>query len=237
MLFDTHCHFDSLVDARAQLPLAYEADVRAINVIGCDVETTQRSIDVVTMVNDERTTLRLDDLDIRATMGLHPHEAQHLNEQRDNLEHLLATNLDIISGIGETGYDFYYNHSSKDDQTKSFAWQIELAKKYHLAMVIHTRDAWDETFALLDDRGGRTHPFCIVFREVLNKHCVLSMQAHIFLFRESLPLKMHKTFVMRWSSHHSIGCSLKQMLLGWRPCHIAESPTNPHMFPMLRIRS
>lgn len=153
MLFDTHCHFDSLVDARAQLPLAYEADVRAINVIGCDVETTQRSIDVVTMVNDERTTLRLDDLDIRATMGLHPHEAQHLNEQRDNLEHLLATNLDIISGIGETGYDFYYNHSSKDDQTKSFAWQIELAKKYHLAMVIHTRDAWDETFALLDDRG------------------------------------------------------------------------------------
>ncbi len=149
-LFDTHCHFDSLNDARDQLPRAYEAGVRAINVIGCDVETTQRSIDVVRMVQDERQALGLDDLDVKATMGLHPHEAQHLGEQKSQLEKLLSDNIDLIAGIGETGYDFFYNHSTQNDQTESFVWQIGLAKEFDRTMVIHTRDAWDDTFGLLE---------------------------------------------------------------------------------------
>ncbi len=153
MLFDTHCHFDSVDDARDQLPRAYEAGLRGINVIGCDVETTIRSIDVVRMINDERDSLGLHDLDARATLGLHPHEAGHMDEQRVELEKLLEANDDIISGIGETGYDFYYNHSSKDDQTRSFVWQIDLAKSHDRTLVIHTRDAWDETFSLLEDQG------------------------------------------------------------------------------------
>lgn len=152
-LFDTHCHFDSLDDAREQLPRAYEAGVRAINVIGCDIETTQRSIDVVRLVESERDVLQLGDLDARATMGLHPHEAQHLASQKITLEKLLNNNIDIIAGIGETGFDFYYNHSSTDDQIDSFMWQIGLAKEFDRAMVIHTRDAWDDTFELLDKQS------------------------------------------------------------------------------------
>lgn len=152
-LFDTHCHFDSIEDAKDQLPRAYEQGLRAINVIGCDVETTKRSIDVVKLVEECRDELGLDGLDAKATMGLHPHEAQHLEQQEKELETLLEENVDLISGIGETGFDFYYNHSSKEDQTNSFIWQIDLAKRFNKAMVIHTRDAWDETFQLLEQQG------------------------------------------------------------------------------------
>ena len=152
-LFDTHCHFDSIEDAREQLPRAYEAGLRAINIIGCDVETTRRSVDVVRMIQAERQELGLIDLDAMATVGLHPHEAQHFDSQSDELETLIEDNQDIISGIGETGYDFYYEHSNVDDQTRSFIWQIGLAKKWNRAMVLHTRDAWDKTFQLLDEQG------------------------------------------------------------------------------------
>lgn len=153
VLFDTHCHFDSLDDAREQLPRAYQSGVKAINVIGCDVETTQRSIDVVRLINDEREQLGLGDLDAKATMGLHPHEAVHRGAQSAQLESLLHEHRDLIAGIGETGFDFYYNHSDKNDQRDSFMWQIDLAKQHDLALVIHTRDAWEDTFALLDDVG------------------------------------------------------------------------------------
>jgi TatD DNase family protein len=153
MLFDTHCHFDSIEDARAQLPRAYEAGVRAINVIGCDLETSQLSIDVVKLIEAERAELGLDELDAQATIGLHPHEAKFLSEQKDALERLTAENFDIICGIGETGYDFYYDHSERNEQTKAFLWQVKRAKELDRTMVVHTREAWDETFQLLDEQG------------------------------------------------------------------------------------
>lgn len=152
-LFDTHCHFDSLEDAITQLPKAYEAGVRAINIIGCDVETTLRSIEVVKMIDSRREELGLHDLDAKATIGLHPHETSHLNEQRDVLENLHIEHPELICGVGETGFDFFYEHSSKPEQREAFLWQIELAKSWEKAMVIHTRDAWDDTFALLDEAG------------------------------------------------------------------------------------
>ncbi len=153
MLFDTHCHFDSLDDAHNQLPIAYEAGLRAINIVGCDLETSQRSIDVARLIEKQRFDLGFSALDGKATVGLHPHEAQHLDSQREELEKLIDQNIDVICGIGETGYDFYYNYSTKQDQTKSFIWQIELAKKHNKCLVIHTRDAWTETFSLLDEQG------------------------------------------------------------------------------------
>lgn len=174
MLFDTHCHFDSLNDAREQLPRAYEKGIRSINIIGCDGETTQRSLDVINLIDDERDKLGLTDLDAKATMGLHPHEAQHFDAQRETLEKLLYDNLDLISGIGETGYDFYYNHSSRDDQTRSFLWQISLARELNKAMVVHTRDAWEDTFSLLDDHGWpeKTVLHCFTGGPAEALHCV-----------------------------------------------------------------
>lgn len=152
-LFDTHCHFDTIDDAREQLPRAYKAGVRAINVIGCDVETTKRAIDVVKMVQDERSDLSLDDLDIKATVGMHPHEAKFYDEQNKELVKLLNENKDIVCAIGEAGYDFFYNHSEEKEQSIAFQFQLELAKENNLALVIHSRDAWPQTFDILDKQG------------------------------------------------------------------------------------
>lgn len=152
-LFDTHCHFDTLDDARAQIPRAYEAGVRALNVIGCDVETTSRALDVVKMVEDEREVLKIEDLDIKATVGLHPHEAKFYDEQNKTLIKLIEENEEIVCGIGEAGYDLFYNHSEEKEQSIAFEFQIELAKQYDLALVIHSRDAWPQTFDMLDKRG------------------------------------------------------------------------------------
>lgn len=152
-LFDTHCHFDTLEDARVQISRAYKAGVRALNVIGCDVETTRRALDVVKMVQDERDALGVVDLDIMATVGLHPHEAKFYKEQNKTLVKLLEDNREIVCGIGEAGFDFFYNHSGEKEQAIAFEFQLDLAKEYNLALVIHSRDAWPQTFEMLDQNG------------------------------------------------------------------------------------
>ncbi len=55
--------------------------------------------------------------------------------------------------VGETGLDYYYDHSPREVQQRVFAEQIQLANDHRLALVIHSRDAWDDTFAVLADAG------------------------------------------------------------------------------------
>lgn len=61
-LFDTHCHFDSLENAKDQIPRAYEQGVRGLNVIGCDLQTTLLSVEIVEMINENREKLKVEDL-------------------------------------------------------------------------------------------------------------------------------------------------------------------------------
>src|SRR5215831_17680950 len=64
-----------------------------------------------------------------------------------------------IVGIGETGFDFHYTHSPADAQEAAFRAQIGLAKQLDRALVVHSRDAWDDTFGVLADEGA---PACTV---------------------------------------------------------------------------
>jgi TatD DNase family protein len=83
-----------------------------------------------------------------ATAGVHPHEAQH---GVDGLEAVLAR--PEIVAVGECGLDYHYDHSPRDAQREVFAAQIALAHAHDLPLVIHTRMAWDDTFAILDAEG------------------------------------------------------------------------------------
>ena len=60
---------------------------------------------------------------------------------------------DACVAIGEAGFDLYYEHSPRDEQETAFRWQIRLAKRLDKPLVIHSRDAWDDTFRVLDDEG------------------------------------------------------------------------------------
>jgi len=83
-----------------------------------------------------------------ATVGLHPHDA------KDGLAGLadLLGEPGVVA-VGECGLDYHYDHSPRDVQRRAFADQIGLAHEHDLALVIHTRQAWDDTFAVLDAEG------------------------------------------------------------------------------------
>ena len=141
---DTHCHVhdtkmaktpnDSLQDAR-------ENGVKAFVVIGTDAQTSQNAVELASTFHD-----------VWATVGLHPHDAiigvstilPFIHEPR-------------VVAIGECGLDYYYDHSPRDVQQKAFAEQINLAKDNDLTLVVHTRDAWDDTLAILDEVGMPSH--------------------------------------------------------------------------------
>jgi TatD DNase family protein len=83
-----------------------------------------------------------------ATAGVHPHEARHGIE---GLEAVLAR--PEVVAVGECGLDYHYDHSPREVQREVFAAQIALAHAHDLPLVIHTRLAWDDTFAILDAEG------------------------------------------------------------------------------------
>jgi TatD DNase family protein len=83
-----------------------------------------------------------------ATAGVHPHDAAG---GTDGLEAVLAE--PEVVAVGECGLDYHYDHSPRAVQREVFAAQIALAHRHDLALVIHTREAWDDTFAILAAEG------------------------------------------------------------------------------------
>lgn len=136
---DTHCH---LYDTRG-VPLpdviaaARAAGVTTMVNVGCDAATTAAAIDIAREHEG-----------VFATAGLHPHEAVH------GVETVLPFLDDpTVIAVGECGLDHYYDHSPRDAQRDAFAAQIQLAHERHLPLIIHTRDAWDDTFDVLRAEG------------------------------------------------------------------------------------
>ena len=86
------------------------------------------------------------------TAGMHPHEASSFDLARD-LDRVRAHVATGAVAIGECGLDYHYDHSPRDVQRTAFAAQIQLAHERRLPLVIHTRDAWDDTFDVLGAEG------------------------------------------------------------------------------------
>lgn len=138
-LVDSHCH---LYDTRgselgAVLAAAQAAGIVQMVTVGCDAETTSAAIAIAEQHPQ-----------VFATAGLHPHDA--------------VDGVDTIAGflghprviaVGEAGLDYYYDHSPRDVQRAAFAAQIQLAHQHDLPLVIHTRDAWADTFDILRGEG------------------------------------------------------------------------------------
>lgn len=142
---DDHCHLgwgdDDRLDpavADALVADAVAAGVERMVSVGTDAA---RSADAIAAAR--RYPGR-----VWATVGLHPHEARH---GLDGLADLLAA--PEVVAVGECGLDYYYEHSPRDTQRAVFAEQIALAKAHDLALVIHTRDAWADTFDVLEAEG------------------------------------------------------------------------------------
>ena len=142
MLIDSHCHLEykGLVEDQAGvLARAREAGVGAF----LNISTRQSEWDQVVA-----TAAR--EPDVFASVGIHPHEADaHQDLGRAAL--LAATRHPRVIAIGETGLDYFYDHSDRDAQKRLFRMHIDVARETQLPVIIHTRDAEDDTFAILAD--------------------------------------------------------------------------------------
>ena len=137
---DTHCHItDEEIPGGTDkaLTAAREAGVKRIITIGTDATTSRLAVEVASR-----------HLDVWATVGLHPHDAKF---GLDGLRELLSAPR--VVAIGECGLDYHYDYSDRKVQREMFAAQIALAHEHDLPLVIHTRNAWDDTFDLLDTCG------------------------------------------------------------------------------------
>jgi len=137
---DSHCHLGMLTEAAEPLARAREAGVVGMICVGTDLPTSHHAVEIA----DRHP-------DVWATVGLHPHDASRLSEEWGQLE--MLAHAEPVVAIGEAGFDLFYSHSPHEEQETAFRWQIRLAHRLDLALVIHTRDAWADTFRVLDDEG------------------------------------------------------------------------------------
>jgi TatD DNase family protein len=127
---DAHCHItdDHIEAARA-------ARVDRLITVGTDLASSREAIALAGRHDG-----------VWATAGVHPHDAAG---GIDGLEALLGQ----VVAVGECGLDYHYDHSPRELQREVFAAQIALAHSHGLALVIHSREAWDDTFAILEAEG------------------------------------------------------------------------------------
>ena len=146
MLVDSHCHLNYkglIEDQEAVIARARAAGVGTM----LNISTRASEWDAV-IATAER------DPDIWATVGIHPHEAD-AHPDIDTGKLIAAASHPKVIGIGETGLDYYYDHSDRDRQKSSFRSHIAAPRQTGLPLIVHTRDAEEDTAAILADEMGK----------------------------------------------------------------------------------
>jgi TatD DNase family protein len=133
---DNHCHLDP-ERAAEQVEAARAAGVVGFVNVGTDRAGSTAAIAVAERFDD-----------VWATAGVHPHDA---SGGIDGIAELLAHPK--VVAVGEAGLDYHYDHSPRALQRDVFARQVALAHAHDLPLVVHSRSAWDDTFAVLDQEG------------------------------------------------------------------------------------
>ena len=151
---DSHCHvwwdqFDE--DRDLVLQRARAAGVERMVVVGTDVETSQAALE-----------LAADDAELFGTAGLHPHDAGKFTEATRRALEELCQREDCVA-VGETGLDWFKEWAPRDAQLSSFRWHLELARSLDKPVIIHSREAHEDTLELVQAcRGVRGVMHCFV---------------------------------------------------------------------------
>jgi TatD DNase family protein len=145
-LIDSHCHLE--YEGLAEDQPGVLARARAAGIQGfLNISTRQSEWDRVVGTAEREP-------DVWASIGIHPHEAdQHADLGEAAL--LAAAEHPKVIGIGETGLDYYYDKSDRQVQQALFRTHIAVSRQSGLPLIIHTRDADDDTVAILEDEFGK----------------------------------------------------------------------------------
>jgi TatD DNase family protein len=143
MLIDTHCHIhdsEFYPDSREDV---YRQSIEAGVIMLCVGTDERSSREAIEFANAHDNTY--------AIIGVHPHEAK---EGWGEIETMLNEKSDKIVGIGEIGLDYFYTHSSKEQQQVALRAQLALAVKYNLPVSFHVREAFDDFWPIFDEFEG-----------------------------------------------------------------------------------
>jgi TatD DNase family protein len=141
---DTHCHLDhhAELSAKEQVERARAAGVTTMITVGTDMASSTQAV---------ATAARFDG--VWAAVGIHPNDAMEATPAVLEVIDRLAQ-ADECVAVGETGLDYYRDHTTPSQQADAFRAHIAIAKRHDRALVIHCRDAWDDTLKLLEDEGA-----------------------------------------------------------------------------------
>jgi TatD DNase family protein len=169
MLVDSHCHlnYPALADTAGVIARAKAAGIGLMQTI-----STKRSDFAEVKALAEAYP------EIYCSIGIHPHEAEP-HEDISEEELLAAATHPRVIGIGETGLDFYYDHSPREIQAELFRRHIRVGRQLDLPVIIHSRNADEETVAILNEEHDVGGPFRFLI------HCFSSSQ---YLSDESVKL-------------------------------------------------
>ena len=146
MLVDSHCHLD-FPEYAGQVE-AVMARARAAGVGVCvSIGTELKNFPGVRAVAERFS-------DVWCSVGVHPHEAEK-ESLRDAAPLLAEAAHPKVVGIGETGLDYYYEHAPRDAQITNFRWHMAAARQTGLPVIVHTRDAEDDTIGLLREEMAK----------------------------------------------------------------------------------
>lgn len=174
MWIDSHCHLNHDKIKEAGTPdeivaRAKKAGVEGMLSICCRISTEFDEVFQITQTHDN----------VWMSIGTHPHDSGDENEKKITAEDMiaLAHKHDKIIGIGEAGLDYYYDNSPREDQAEGFRKHIRVAKETGLPLIIHTREAEEDTINILREEGacdGKTKVLmhCFSSNETLAKQSI-----------------------------------------------------------------
>jgi TatD DNase family protein len=203
--FDTHCHIHeagplsseqfvqnkwaeaNITDPQPLIDEAHQAGVTRLMCVGCTLADSELAVKLAVQ---QRSCF--------ASIGIHPHEAKdHLNADVQQRFTALAEAKEVVA-IGECGLDYYYNHSSKEDQLQVLDFQLNLAQRHELPLIFHVREAFDDFWPILDQFPGLkgvVHSFTAnvtVLEEVLSRGLYVGLNGILTFTKDAEQLAMAK---------------------------------------------
>ena len=141
MIIDSHCHLDysNLYDQLDDVVKRAEYNQVKYMLTIC---TTLESFEKIKLIVEKYKN-------IYGTFGIHPHETKKYTYIDSKFIYNIKRKYNKIVGIGETGLDFYYNHSDKKIQKKSFIEHISAASQLNIPIIVHSRNAENDTYEIL----------------------------------------------------------------------------------------
>ena len=139
-MIDTHCHLDQpplIDDLKSVIKRSKDVGIKKLLTISTTIDSFKKIEDII----------KLDPI-IFGTFGIHPHETDKELLTKEDIVIKFKNNNKVIA-VGESGLDFYYNNSNKKNQLKSFANHIEASLDLNMPIIVHSRNAENETYEVL----------------------------------------------------------------------------------------